>query len=90
MLHAHRRLARAGRAENDERPPVALGAHLSQLFKRTCDLAAAAIEQGCVGVVIAERGEAGERGRPQPGVCGERLGVEPDARVGAGLRAALS
>jgi hypothetical protein len=79
-----RRLAGAGGAENDERAPVALGAHLAQLFERMRDLARAAIEQGRVGILIAERGKTRKRRGPQLGVGGKSLGIEPNAGVGAG------
>ena len=64
---------------------LAFGAHLAQLFQRLRDLAAAAIEQRGVGIVVAERGEAGERHRTQLAVDREGFRVEADATERAGF-----
>jgi hypothetical protein len=79
-----RRLAGAGCAQNHQGPPVGHRSHLPQRFQRLGDLAAAAKEQRGVGVVVAERGEAGERHRTQLVVDREGFGVEADATDGAG------
>ena len=79
-----RRLAGARRSEDHERSQVAFGAHLAQLFQRLRDLAAAAVEQRGVGVIVAERGEARERRRTQLAVDLESFGIEANATERAG------
>ncbi len=57
---------------------------MRNLLQSVGDLAAAAVEQRGVGVLVAERGEAGEGRRAQFAVDGEGLRVEADLRQGAG------
>src|ERR1700716_3131282 len=78
------RRAGAGSPEDDEWPEVVLGAHLAQLFERVRDLPAATVEQRGVGIVVAERGEAGERRRTQLAIDREGLRVEADPADGTG------
>ena len=80
-----RRLAGAGCARESRTAAGRGGAHLPQRFQRLRDLAAAAIEQRGVGIVVAERGEARERHRTQLAVDRERFRVEADAAKRAGF-----
>ena len=58
-----------------------LGADFSQVFERLGDFRAAAIEQGGVGIIIVERGEAGKRRRRIGLDQFQRLGVEANIAV---------
>jgi hypothetical protein len=53
-------------------------------FQRLRDLAATAIKQRGISIVVAERGETRERRRPQLAVDRECLRVEADLGEGAG------
>jgi hypothetical protein len=57
-----RRFPGARGAEDDEGAAVALGANLAKIFQGLGDLAAAAVEQGGVRVLVAERRQV--RSRP--------------------------
>lgn len=73
---------------------IADGTDLAQLFERLSDLTAAAIKQRRVGVLVAERGEAGKRHLPQFLVDPEGFRIETDfckraGRAKAGCEAPL-
>ena len=58
--------------------------HGPEVFERVCNLATAAVKQGCVGVVVTERGKARKWCRAQLDVDGKRLRIETDPRVRTG------
>ena len=77
-----RRLARAGDAENGQRPPVGIGTHRTELLDCLGNLARAAVEDGRVGIPVTEGDEAGKGRGARGRVDGKRRGVEPDLGLG--------